>query len=760
MKRLPFDPTTIEREPIALDTELSFEPFIAYIRQRAAAEEDVKAEFLHAVLKRFDANPTEAEKVKLVYACQSPTLIGPKESVWGLCIPLKPAILYATEGMLDLLEQNKAEILKKDPEKFRRDRLQQIYAFILRRLYDFDPPVRTVQYHAYTNAQTGLLQYYVININTDFIEVEPVGELPPLDFSRLHHQLAEGEGYESLEHIIPLQHFRFRGLSMITITDVTAQYAVENIRQVRLTRTPGEDAEAYQKVIHSLKTLVGDSRMQFDLFPFQRVNGKPVYGFVKGGTGILFEVWGEASLTSDAFERQASSYYRNPNSFYSPDIRNEDLDQFAFLKKFIALGVRSLALRPVFYNNLPVGVLCMHTWQDATFDEKKAGLLEPVIGPIAQLFQVYIDEFNLELDNVVKEQFTPLQPAVQWKFNEAAWQYLRRRKKQETVSGPDPVMFNDVYPLYGAIDIRNSSAERNEAIRSDLENQLQLLSETFSRIGEEHSSSLLEGMSFACRNWQQALATQSSGTLEEGSIHQFLQEEVRPFLEHTAGRFPQLAPMIGQYLQSHADTHKAALESDMQLLNAELSHYLDTEKDELQQSYPCYFEKFRTDGLEYDIYIGQSIAPGQPFSPFHLKNVRLWQLSSMAQIARMTHALLPKMRKGLETTQLIFVHNQPIDISFRTDERKFDVEGAYNIRYQMIKKRIDKVHILNTTERLTQPGAIAVIYFTRKDIEDYLQYIPYLQEKGMIHTDVEDLQLEELQGLSGLRALRLKVLYE
>jgi hypothetical protein len=150
---------------------------------------------------------------------------------------------------------------------------------------------------------------------------------------------------------------------------------------------------------------------------------------------------------------------------------------------------------------------------------------------------------------------------------------------------------------------------------------------------------------------------------------------------------------------------------------------------QLQRSYPCYFEKFRTDGVEYDIYTGQSIAPDRPFDMLYLHNLRLWQLNSMAAIARLTNALLPQMPDPLMTTQLIFVHTTAIDISFRKDERRFDVEGGYNIRYQVVKKRIDKVHVRETNERLTQPGTIAIIYFNDKEAEEYEGYIKYLQEK-------------------------------
>lgn len=129
----------------------------------------------------------------------------------------------------------------------------------------------------------------------------------------------------------------------------------------------------------------------------------------------------------------------------------------------------------------------------------------------------------------------------------------------------------------------------------------------------------------------------------------------------------------------------------------------------------------------------------------------------MAAITKLTRSLLPEMPLPLRTTQLIFAHDRTIDISFRADERRFDVEGTYNIRYQMIKKRIDKVHIRNTDERLTQTDKIALIYFNRKDVEDYLPYLQYLQETGVLQNNLEELELEELQGLSGLKAFRVGV---
>ena len=195
----------------------------------------------------------------------------------------------------------------------------------------------------------------------------------------------------------------------------------------------------------------------------------------------------------------------------------------------------------------------------------------------------------------------------------------------------------------------------------------------------------------------------------------------------------------------------------MNIVIGAVNNYLDTLQQEVQQAYPNYFEKFRTDGVEYDIYIGQSIAPERPFSDIYLKNLRLAQLSSMATIAKLTETAAEGLPVKVETTQLIFIHSQPIDIKFRKDEKRFDVEGAYNIRYHVVKKRIDKVFIKNTTERLTQPGKIALVYINQQDANEYISYIQFLQGQNILADDMEELDLEELQGVSGLKALRVGV---
>ena len=406
-------------------------------------------------------------------------------------------------------------------------------------------------------------------------------------------------------------------------------------------------------------------------------------------------------------------------------------------------------------------MLEIYTRKPGILDEKILALLEPAYPVLAQLVQLSIDDFDSAIDGVIREKFTSLQPAVQWKFNEAAWNYLQEveyngKGKIETVG------FEGVYPLYGAVDIRNSTVERNRAQLSDLQQQFAMLLETLEAVKKHYNLALTDEMIYKCRKWKNTL-DDSLTPHSEVKLTDFLEKEAVSFLKHFKLTHPGSASIVEKYFASieemtgSAWTNRRQLEESMQSVNTAVNNYLDLMKDELQQSYPCYFERFRTDGVEYDIYIGQAIAPQKPFDILYLKNLRLWQISSMAAIAKITHGLLPKLSKPLQTTQLIFIHSNTIDISFRNDERRFDAEGGYNIRYQVIKKRIDKVHVADTNERLTQPGKIALVYFNRRDADEYISHIQYLQEQGILMNDLEFLDLEELQGVAGLKALRVGI---
>jgi hypothetical protein len=110
----------------------------------------------------------------------------------------------------------------------------------------------------------------------------------------------------------------------------------------------------------------------------------------------------------------------------------------------------------------------------------------------------------------------------------------------------------------------------------------------------------------------------------------------------------------------------------------------------------------------------------------------------------------------LQVTSLILVYSQPLSIRFRMDEKRFDVDGSYNARFEIIKKRIDKAFIKGTEIRLTEPGKLAIVYTDDDDAKEYEVYIKELQVRGLLSSDIEKVVIEDLQGVAGLKALRVR----
>jgi hypothetical protein len=157
------------------------------------------------------------------------------------------------------------------------------------------------------------------------------------------------------------------------------------------------------------------------------------------------------------------------------------------------------------------------------------------------------------------------------------------------------------------------------------------------------------------------------------------------------------------------------------------------------------------------MYVGPALLEDGRVDPLCLRNLRLWQLMVTCGIAVRAHRLRDRLPIPLEITHLVLVQHAPLSIRFRFDEKRFDVDGAYNIRYEIVKKRIDKAVVEGTNERVTQPGKLAIVYNQPAEALEYRAYIEYLQALGCLTGPVESLELGELQGVQGLRALRVEI---
>jgi hypothetical protein len=384
---------------------------------------------------------------------------------------------------------------------------------------------------------------------------------------------------------------------------------------------------------------------------------------------------------------------------------------------------------------------------------------------IAPIFSLAIkralDEMDYSVQAIIKEKCTAVHPAVEWRFRKAAFQHLDRLRTGQA-SEMEPIVFRDVYPLYGVSDVRGSSFARNQAVKDDLEEHLRHALRVVELAGQIKPLAVLEEIGHRLRREYERIDVEV-GSADEATVVAFLKREVEPLFSHLRSFSPDVLRAIDDYenmLDSRLGTvyrKRKEFEESVSLLNQRISFYLDREEAEAQSVFPHYFEKHQTDGVDYLIYAGASLAEDSSFNEMYLENLRLWQIMVACGIGWLSEQLKGELMVPLDTAHLILVNHAPLSIRFRFDEKRFDVDGAYDIRHEIIKSRIDKAMVKGRGERLTQPGKIAVVYSQPREGREARRHMQFLASSGYLTGDLESLDVEELPGVHGLRALRASI---
>lgn len=760
-----------------IETAFSFKPFINYLKKRVTVEKSIKAEFYRFVLKKFklypqlEAGPISIKEtakytdvLELVFTILSPAIEDEHKFYWALSTPVPSQIIYSTDAFFNFLTDHNARDKNKTNEDslylFKNRQVDFIYRLILQKLYKFPSDINNDIIYSHADPATGICKYYRIHTDTSFIEVTAKGTLPDINPEMIEPFLYDGVKMDTLQDIIPLSMFRLEGFAVITIDDVTADRSVENIRDA-LVNTSGQ-TDLYQDVIGSLQTLTGNASIKFGLLPLLRVNGALIFDTQECSNSILIKAAKQLNAAEETYSSFINNYIEKPGALFFSTLSEKKTEQYTFLKVIKQSGIKSYAILPVYYNRKLTGILEIYSEQKVVFYEKLVSQLQNAIPLLAQLLQDSAEQFSLNINDVIKTNFTTLQKSVEWKFTEAAWHYLIEKSAGTAEPDIETIVFENVYPLFGSIDIRDSTIKHNEALSADMDHIISTLQHTVDELKSHIPKQQSNKLGTALKSWLR-LFKMVKKTNDEIMFSNTLHGVVHPYLSQYKQKYAATEPVLNEFAKTINEikgagyANRRALETSIKQINGALNRYFEQAQAKLQKIYPCYFEKFRSDGIEYDIYTGQTIAPTVEFTAAHLKQFRSWQVKSMLDVARLAYTLQSKMPVPLQVASLIFVHSSPINICFRNDERRFDVEGYYNVRYEVIKKRIDKVRIKQTGERLTQPGKIALVYFNDAEAEDYINHIKELQKEKQLKNDLHLVDLEELQGVTGLKAFTVSI---
>ncbi|TMI65022.1 MAG: hypothetical protein E6H07_03630 [Bacteroidetes bacterium] len=766
---------------IKINSRLSFKPMIEMLKKNIAdGNPGLKKLYSHLVdeieqlpelLEPIDDVAILKPHTELIQQLLStifpPTNSG-HENLHAVALPFTfHTVYYSRLFQLLFLKPGTEEINVPEDEignNLSKERIHFACHLVLKKYCGYHSQELTSTVYPYIDPHTGLTKYLELRLDFRFVDVKPIGDLPDLPMDIVCADTKTLFTIEELMQHVPLEKFVFEGLAIVRVNDVTETEVISRIKNSLLHINAFSDAIVYKELEDHVQSLIGLKGLKIGITPFFKVNGHYVYSELHNSNSLLFKHFHTISDKDEISDCCKLLFRTNDRPVVFEKLDEKSLAEIEYLKYYYSEGIRSLIVCPLKQGNDLIGILEITSETISKLNHTHISKIETAIPLFTLALEKSANGLDTQIDKIIKEQFTAIQPAVEWRFTEAALNYIVHQQKHDDVK-MEKITFDDVSPLYGAIDIRNSSTERSHAIQLDLVEQLQMARHVIDRAQADSPFPLLQEIEFKLDKF---IASASDVLLsdEENIICEFLSNQVKSLFNHIHSAQPVIAKEIENYfaaLDPQLGTiyhHRKDYENSITKINDTLARFIDKEEAAAQKVFPHYFERYVTDGVDFNIYMGQSISPRKKFDEIYLRNLKMWQLSMMAKASRQTHKLESQLSHALKTTQLILSHSQPLTITFRTAERKFDVDGAYNVRYEIVKKRIDKVRIKDTNERLTQPGKIAIVYSQSKEAEEYLEYIEFLQNQHLLKPGVEHHDLEDLQGVVGLKALRVEIQYE
>ncbi len=613
--------------------------------------------------------------------------------------------------------------------------------------------------------KNGIIRNYRILYNADFMDIVPTEHAKELSEKDVDELLERFNDLELWKEKIPPNSFLSKGFVISNMFDVTAEQSISEIKSNLIDNNKRGNENFVQNLQDTFKSLfnIPDVRVGFVNYnpkenQFERVFGINIESFILNGED---REKCEESLCKASFDKLL-----NQQTYFSI----ADVDMYHKLTKgnrlYAALkdqGIKSAILAPIADKGNMLGVLELVSENRNALNSVNATKLTDVMPYIVSaVMRSKSEEANM-VDVVIQHECTSVHSSVYWRFKEEAKRFI-----DDDLQGLQPVFreiaFKDVYPLYGQIDIKDSSQARNSAIQRDLLIQLSEINDILAEALKIKKLPIYEELMFRVDNHINEIKEVLDSTSEQ-VIFDFVRNEIDPVFNHLKNKDKELYKMIMAY-ETHIDgathsyyDHRRNYDESVMLINKKLASILDKKQVEAQNMFPHFFERYKTDGVEHNMYIGDSIVGDRDFDPIYLNNLRLWQLQVMCEMENSYYNLKPKLPVQLDVASMILVYNTSLSIRFRMDEKRFDVDGTYNARYEVIKKRIDKSYIKGTNERLTQKGKLSIVYSQKKDELEYLRYIKFLKAKGYFTNNIEIVELEGLQGVSGLKAIRVEFLY-
>lgn len=639
-------------------------------------------------------------------------------------------------------------------------------SIILNLYYGYKIDFRRPFYYDIPDAE-GIMRHYRILYNGDYISLEKGKRANDITQEDVADLLDNFENIELWKEKFPPKSWKFKGFVLANLYDATADVSISEFKTSLLKYDKSQEGfvDGFQNIFKAIFNItdlkVGFSSYNEEEKKLERVPERGIVSYVLAQNK---EACCETSLCPGSYH----AIFTEKKFFAISDVEkfHKHNKEESFYKNLLNQNIKSAIFAPITSGNIFLGLLEIVSPTKHVLNSINANKLLDLMPYLEDNVLRSKTEGENTLELIIQNECTSIHPSVYWKFKKEAKRVVYEELEGNNDVSFKDIVFKDVYPLFGQIDIKGSSQARNEAVQKDLAHQLVAVKVILESLIAKKKLPIYEELLYRLKKYEETINDHLEVDSEQRLLA-FFNNDIKPLFDHLLKTSSApLKKMITAY-RSKLDRglgliykHRKNFDDSVMAINKKMAAVLDSKQKEAQNMYPHFFERFKTDGVEHNMYIGESITREDSFNKIYLYNLRLWQLQVMCEMENAHYELSRKLKHPLDVASMILVFNASLSVRFRMDEKRFDVDGTYNARYEVVKKRVDKAYIKGTQQRITQAGKIAIVYSQKGDEQEYMGYVRFLQAKKYLGESVEIVELEDLQAVTGLKAILVEVLYK
>ena len=532
-------------------------------------------------------------------------------------------------------------------------------AIILNAYYGYKVDFRRPFYYNIPDAN-GVMRHYKVIYNGDYIDIEKTDkaiEITPEDVAVL---IDNFDNIDLWREKFPPNSWVFKGFVIANMFDATMDVSLANFKEklISVDSKKEEFEHEFRDTIRSIFNLpsleLGYAMYNADEGMFQ---SPPIHEKVKSYilNGKFMESC-SVSLCSRSFEKLFKK-----NEIYSvSDVQkyHKLYPKNVLYKTLHDQEIGSAIIAPLVSQDELLGVMEIVSPNAQELNSINANKLHDILPYLVDTVRQSKEREMNEIELMIQNECTAIHPSVHWKFRKEAERVIRSEFYEQTPSAFREIVFNDVYPLFGQIDIKGSSTARNEATQQDLILQLKHVEKIIERISKVEHLPIYEQLIFRISKYREEIKSHLEVDTER-RVLSFLRDEIVPLYDHLSGKNEVLANLIKEYYDEIDDSkgfvykYRKDYDDSVMMVNKRMAQILDEKQEEAQKMYPHYYERFKTDGVEHNLYIGESITKDDSFNKIYLYNLRLWQLQAMCEMENSFYHLKEELPVKLDVATAV-----------------------------------------------------------------------------------------------------------